>query len=173
MGGFMVKVLKKTLKRNGNFPNNSVLPLVIYKKAFQLEKQDAAEKVKKIFLENKWYRPWVNGIYDFHHFHSNNHEVLAIVEGVCVVCFGGDDHMAIEVQKGDVIILPAGVAHKKIECSKDFSCVGAYAVDIEYDMMKGKKALDLLAERIQLNPLPQMDPVFGMEGPLLKYWKKS
>lgn len=160
------------LSKDGNFPNNSHLPLLHYQKAFDLKK-NPEETIKKIFLENNWYRPWVNGIYDFHHYHSNNHEVLGIAEGNCSVLLGGDNGILLLLNKGDAVIIPAGVSHKRVECSGDFSCVGAYSIDEAYNMKHAKtNELAAALNKIKSLSLPDKDPIFGNKGPLFKYWKK-
>ena len=66
-------------KTNKNFPN-SRLPLLIYKKACLLGKQrnKAAGILQKLFNKNNWKNSWSNGIYSFHHYHSNTHECMGI-----------------------------------------------------------------------------------------------
>jgi uncharacterized protein YjlB len=73
------------------------------------------------------------------------------------------------VEREDAIIIPAGVSHKCLERSKGFSCVGAYSIDVEYDM-KEKKVDN---QKILSLPLPCFDPVFGEDGPLQKHWKMN
>ena len=72
---------------------------------------------------------------------------------------------------GDVIIIPAGVAHKNLGSSGDFRCVGAYPPGQDWDMNYGKAGERPAAdENIANVPLPVADPVFGFEGPLMKNW---
>jgi uncharacterized protein YjlB len=40
--------------------------------------------------------------------------------------------------KGDVLLIPAGVAHKNVGASIDFKCVGAYPGGKEFDINLGK-----------------------------------
>ncbi|WP_250123845.1 cupin domain-containing protein [Chroococcidiopsis sp. CCMEE 29] len=62
-----------------------------------------------------------------HHYHSTAHEVLGISRGKAAVRLGGDARgQTFEVRAGDVIIIPAGVAHKNLDSSSDFLVVGAY-----------------------------------------------
>jgi uncharacterized protein YjlB len=68
------------------------------------------------------------------------------------------------LKKGDVLILPAGVGHKKIKGTPSLKVVGAYSVDKQYDMKTGKVKLKKI-------PIPETDPVFGKKGNLLKAWK--
>ena len=46
--------------------------------------------------------------------------------GSAQVRFGGEDGELVGVTAGDVVVIPAGVAHACIEASDDFSVVGAY-----------------------------------------------
>ncbi|MGD8650012.1 MAG: hypothetical protein PVJ77_25990, partial [Desulfobacterales bacterium] len=74
---------------------------------------------------------------------------------------------------GDVIIIPAGVAHKNLNQSLDFRCVGAYPAGQSPDMQYGKPSERPSADQnIRSVPLPETDPVFGKKGPLLEIWGK-
>lgn len=157
------------ISETNDFPGNSQLPFLCYKEAFKLNGKNGSKTIKKIFEANNWYKIWINGIYDFHHYHSNNHEVLGIATGKAIVQLGGNQGIIIEVARGDALIIPAGVSHKCIEKSQGFSCVGAYSIDVEYDM-KEKKANK---QKIASLPLPSSDPVYGNKGPLHKHWKLS
>ena len=160
-------LIKEFISETSDFPGNSQLPLLCYKSAFNLVGKDAAKTIQAIFKANQWYKTWVNGIYDYHHYHSNNHEVLGIATGTSIVQFGGDKGITIEVERGDALIIPAGVSHKCLEKSKNFACVGAYAIDVDYDMKKEK----VNQQEIKALALPFLDPVYGKGGPLQEYWK--
>ena len=80
---------------DGVFPNNGTLPLLVYRRALNAELPDLAARVRKLYGENAWGRSWVNGIYDFHHYHSTAHEVLAVCGGRATVQFGGERGRAI------------------------------------------------------------------------------
>lgn len=168
-------IIKKEYKQNQFFPNNK-LPLLIYKGALQLpgQKNTACAIVQKIFLKNNWGNTWRNGVYDFHHYHSNAHECLGICAGEAKLIFGGPGKRNIIVERGDVVIIPAGVAHKCVDASKDFLCVGAYPEAKDYDINHGRKEeYNKALGRIKKLPLPKEDPVFGSEGFLKSYWKKE
>jgi len=167
-------ILNFALKRNKNFPNNE-LPVIIYKKALELplQKNKAADITQQIFLRNGWSNSWRNGIYDFHHYHSTTHECLGIAKGSANVILGGPNGKRIRLSQGDVIFIPAGVAHKCTAFAKDFLCVGAYPQGKDYDINTGtaeeyQKALS----RIRKQPIPKHDPVFGKQGFMKVYWKK-
>jgi uncharacterized protein YjlB len=156
------------------FPNNSSLPLLLYKKVLPPSKKKQERKEKKLFKRNEWKNSWVGGIYDYHHYHSTVHEVLGICEGEAHIIAGGPAGTEIHLQKGDALIIPAGVAHKCLGGSKDFLCVGAYPKGGDYDIMHGSKdELPYALQNIEKVPLPANDPVFGKKGPLKSYWKKS
>jgi len=164
-----------TLLPSDEFPNNSSLPLLLYKKVLTPAKKKKKEerKVKKLFKSNEWKNSWVGGIYDYHHYHSTVHEVLGICDGEAHIIAGGPEGTEIHLQKGDVLIIPAGVAHKCLGGSKDFLCVGAYPKGKHYDIMHGgKDELQYALQNIEKVPLPENDPVFGKKGPLKNYWKK-
>ena len=134
------KIVKHLLNTNGNFPNNPELPLLIYQQAFVLNGDNLALFIENILSENNWKNSWRNGILDYHHFHSDSHEVLAVFQGKALVMFGGPKGPEEVLKKGDVAILPAGTAHKLIQADNDFKCVGAYPGGRSYDMQTGDDA---------------------------------
>ena len=156
------------LKDDGTFPNNQQLPLTIYKNAIDVSSGDAANKVEKVFTDNNWGNSWRNGIFSYHHYHSTAHEVLGIYQGSAKVQLGGPEGIILDVEPGDVIIIPAGVAHKNLGSSNDFACVGAYPPGQSYDMNYGKEGERPEADKnITKVPNPETDPVFGKESPFL------
>lgn len=66
-------------------PHHLKYPALLYKKAVLVEE---AEEITELFKENGWKGAWVDGIYDYHHFHSNTHEVLCVFRGVCELQLG-------------------------------------------------------------------------------------
>jgi uncharacterized protein YjlB len=165
------KVASYLLKDDGVFPNNSGLPLVIYEGAFHFEKLPDPGRIESVFAKNNWRNSWRNGLYPFHHYHSTAHEVLGIYAGSVRVQFGGETGPVVVASVGDVVVIPAGVAHKNLWSSHDFRVVGAYPAGQTWDMNYGKKeerpASD---ENIRSVSLPLMDPVLGTEGPLVELW---
>lgn len=77
-------------------------------------------------------------MYSFSHFHSTSHEVLGIASGKARLCFGHEENAkrVEEVcEKGDVIVVPAGVSHRLLEdLDGGFSMVGSYPVGCNWDM---------------------------------------
>jgi len=160
------------LKDDGTFPNNAVLPLLVYKGALLLQPGDDESAIKKVFESNGWTNPWVDGVYDYHHYHSVTHEVMGVYCGTADIQLGGPHGVCVEVLRGDVIIIPAGVAHKCLKSSEDFSVVGAYPSGRNYDMKYGKDGERPMAdENIANVPIPGKDPVYGAEGPVKQIWK--
>lgn len=164
------KIIKHVLKDDGTFPNNN-LPLLIYKKALILPEEHAATIVEDIFKKNNWTNSWRNGIYDYHHYHSIAHEVLGVYQGNTTAQFGGPKGITETIEKGDIIIIPAGVAHKNIGPESNFKCVGAYPDGSDYDIKKGEPDDRPEAdENIKKVPLPDSDPVYK-DGLLLNNWR--
>jgi Uncharacterized protein containing double-stranded beta helix domain len=165
------EVIRHIVKDDGTFPNSG-LYILIYKKALELPEKHAAQIVEDVFKKNNWTNAWKNGIYDYHHYHSVTHEVLGVYEGSTMVQLGGPDGMIQEVEKGDIIIIPAGVAHKNVGAENDFKCVGAYPEGRDYDIKKGDaKDRPEVDKNIKNVPLPEKDPVYGSEGPLILNWE--
>ena len=166
------QVLNQRLKDDGTFPNNESLPLLLYRNALALPLEDPAAVIEDLFASNGWGGAWRNGIYSFHHYHSLAHEVLGIYGGSAEVQLGGENGITLTVCRGDVVIIPAGVAHKNLGADSDFRVVGAYPAGQSPDMCYGKPGERPRADsRIAAVPLPRMDPVYGAEGPLKVQWQ--
>lgn len=159
----------KTLyfKDDGIIPNNPDVPVLFYPAALK----GKASQAEEIFNKNNWGNSWINGIFDFHHYHSNSHEVLAVVKGTATVLIGGSNGQELEVSEGDVLVLPAGTGHKRIDSSQDFKVAGAYPDGMEYNTKTTNSEDRLQAlDDIKKVPFPKQDPVFGTGGPLPKEW---
>lgn len=167
-----IEVETYRLAPDGPFPNNPRLPLVLYRAAI-MPGGSAAEQFEQAFGRNGWTGSWRNGVFAFHHFHSNAHEALGIAAGSARIQFGGPAGPIIEVVAGDLAILPAGTAHKRVEASRDLLVVGAYPHgQTDYDLLRGDPGEAAVAsERIAGVPLPVADPLFGPEGPLRQHWQ--
>ncbi len=149
---------------DGRIPNNPTLPLVIYRVALA-PSDDLAKDFERRFAANGWTNSWRNGVFDYHHYHSNTHEVLGVAKGEARICFGGEQGEVLAVGAGDVAILPVGTGHKCEWASKDFLVVGAYPDGRHYDICRGNRAEhDGAVARIANVPLPKRDPVFGGDG---------
>jgi len=160
-----------TLNDTGVFPNNGALPLLIYRQALDADAPNLIEQVRKLFAENQWDGSWVDSMYDFHHYHSTAHETLAICGGQAEVRFGGDYGITRTISAGDVVIIPAGVAHKRLTAGGAFIVVGAYPQGQGYDMCYGEEGeRPKTDENIARVALPKADPVYGPEGPLREHW---
>jgi uncharacterized protein YjlB len=153
------------------FPN-SRLPILLYPNVLDIPVLLAGQSVKKLFEDNNWKNTWKQGIYTYHHYHSITHEVLGVFKGETLLLLGGENGITIFVQQGDVLVIPAGVAHMNLGKEDDVTCVGGYPDGREYDMNYGKAGERPKADNnIAATPLPATDPVFGKNGPLLKLWK--
>jgi len=157
---------------DGTFPN-SELPLVIYRAALGGGPGDTVgpEAMEGLFAGNGWPPQWRAGIYAFPHYHSTSHECLGVASGRATLMFGGPKGREVQVKTGDVVVIPAGVAHQRIVASPDFLVVGAYPPDAAWDLLKGEPGDRPLAdENIRRVPLPRTDPVWERGGGVLKYW---
>ncbi len=154
---------------DGRFPNSG-LPVLVYRSV--LPADPAA--MEQAFAANGWCNGWRDGIFTYHHFHSIAHEVLGIARGEVQVAFGGPSGQTVTVRAGDVVVIPAGVAHRNMGQTKDLLVVGAYPGGSDYDTLCGKpEEHEAALQAIAAVPLPANDPVGGREGPLRTLWTKS
>src|SRR3954452_22224092 len=106
-------------------PNHPSFAVLVYHDVEAAARGDA-DAVGALFTEHGWRGSWVDGVFDFHHFHSTSHEVLAVVAGSATLELGGPQGQAFEVTKGDVLVLPAGTGHRRAGADGAFRVVGAY-----------------------------------------------
>ena len=152
---------------DGVIPNNPSLEVIFYPAVFK----DNPEEIESVFNSHDWTNSWVGGIFEYHHYHSNTHEVLGVRNGSAILQIGGEQGETLEVAAGDVVLLPAGTGHKKLEASGDFEIVGAYPGGVSYNLKTGEPGeRPYVLEDIQNTPLPKMDPVFGDSGPVIENW---
>jgi len=158
---------------DGVMPNNPTLPFLVYRRALDVSGQkDPAALIERIFAKHGWDDSWRNGIYSFTHFHSMIHEALGVAAGRARVRFGGKAGEELEIEAGDVAVLPAGTGHQRIAASRDFLVIGAYPAQGTYDLCRATPAEHARAKAlIPKVPLPDADPVYGSDGPLRKLWR--
>ncbi len=165
------EIVTYTFPDDGAIPNHPTLPLVLYKGVLRLDATDPAATAELLFTNNGWQGTWRNGIFDFHHYHSNAHEVLAICRGRATVRFGGERGETVTLEAGDVALLPAGTGHKRLSPSGDLLVVGAYPAGQSPDLCRGEVGdRPQTLTNIQRVALPDRDPVYGTSGPLLIHW---
>jgi uncharacterized protein YjlB len=159
------------LADDGVVPNNA-LPVVVYRGVFG-DGQDRAGECITLFNKNGWPNPWRNGIYEHHHYHSTAHEVLGIAAGSARVRLGGEKGESVDLHAGDVVVIPAGVAHKRESATSDLLVIGAYPKGQSPDICRAEAAEhDRAAANVARVALPANDPVKGAVGPLLDYWRR-
>jgi hypothetical protein len=77
------------LERNDWVPNNPRLPVLIYPQAIELKgSDDPAALFEQTFRANGWPPQWRYGVYDFHHYHTEGHEVLGVASWPCATDAG-------------------------------------------------------------------------------------
>ncbi|MFD2245709.1 cupin domain-containing protein [Pontibacter ruber] len=161
------------LQPKGNIPNNPTLPLLLYRQVFP-DELDLEAQFKEAFRKNNWGGSWTNGVFGYHHYHSNAHEVLGVLAGAATIQFGGSGGEEIEVKAGDMVVLPAGTGHCRQRASPDFKVVGAYPKGQErYDICTEADDMTEKMENIRQVSLPEADPVNGENGLLVQHWKTN
>jgi uncharacterized protein YjlB len=159
---------------DGAVPNNPHFPMLVYRRGVDLSRgRDPETLIEGIFRGNGWgHGQWRDGIFPFVHYHSMIHEALGIARGRATVRFGGEKGEVLDIEPGDIAVLPAGTGHQCLNASGDHVVIGAYPKDGRYDLCRGKpeehrRALATIPEV----PRPDCDPLHGKDGPLLTLWR--
>ena len=157
---------------DGSIPNNPTQPLLLYQ-AVLSDKQRDPDVCIAMLSDHGWSNAWTNGIFPYHHYHSNAHEVLAVLNGTARVILGGEQGKEATLNKGDVVLIPAGVGHCRLESSIDFLVAGAYDRGLSYDLCRGRPGeREKSLHNIRQVPMPRMDPVTGGQEPSYRYWSR-
>lgn len=143
-------------------PNHPSFAVLVYRDVETVA--EGPEAARRLFAAHGWGGSWVDGVFDFHHFHSTSHEALAVVAGAATLELGGPQGDAFDVGAGDVLVLPAGTGHRRATARDGFTVVGAYPAGQEdYDLLRGDHPDEVAAarERIAALGAPPDDPVGG------------
>lgn len=156
-------------------PNNPALPVLLYRDVLPAgEHRDAAVWFEGLFSRHGWADGWRNSIHPFLHFHTRTHEVLGIAAGRATVQLGGAAGRVVEVVAGDVVVLPAGTGHRRLSADTALLVVGAYPRNGRFDQKRpGEIESEAARRAVAAVPLPEMDPVAGADGPLVRLWGRT
>ncbi|KAL6878108.1 RmlC-like cupin domain-containing protein [Trichoderma longibrachiatum] len=177
-----LRISKHLIPAHNLLPNSSLTskPLLIYHAAFSPSQQQhqqhpnpSPDAIESHLLGVGVVTPqWRYTMYDTTHFHSTAHEVLCVAAGRAKLCFGGElnpGRVEPVVKGGDVIVVPAGVAHRLLEDMDPdpFLMVGSYPNGQNWDMCYGKTDGEYDADSVKALPWFTRDPIYGDQGPVL------
>ena len=167
-------VVRLYMDDDGTFPNNPHQPLIVIRSAFS---GSPAEGESAIVGSSggQWTFPWAWGIFPYHHYHSTAWELLVCVQGEADVQWGGPTGPTMVVAKGDVALVPPGLAHKQVNARQGFTLLGSYPTSTTTDD-KNPKAVDTLTgvptanerDNIRNCPLPPTEPILGLD--VSQFW---
>jgi uncharacterized protein YjlB len=144
---------------------NATLPVILYRAVLDAHASGKAKAFRERFKENGWTGVWTDTVYDYTHFHSNAHEVLGIAEGRVSLMLGGEKGSLFRLKAGDMLILPAGVGHRRVGRDDGLKVIGAYPRgQSHYDVKRKGRSIPKVA-------LPGTDPFYGENGPLINVWQ--
>ncbi len=157
---------------DGDIPNNPTLPVVLIRRALA---GHSAASICRQFEDMGWTGTWTYVVFTYHHFHPDAHEALCVASGWADIVLGGPSHVPVRVEAGDLIVLPAGTGHCRVNSSNDFAICGAYPPGQQDYTTLGVQsdAHTAYGAEIAAVPLPKSDPVFGLDGPLMKAWSTA
>ena len=179
---------------------NSTFPVLIYREV--LSPSDAtALKFRDALEKNHWKQGGVFKTFKAHHFHSVTHECYAVFSGSSRLLLGRgplDDPDAgkeVDLRAGDMIVLPSGVAHCSLSSDGDYEYLGLYPEvsplfrlywpTRSNEVSQGSPKWDNnfckadaseteeKAKKAGAVPVPQFDPVYGEDGPLVQIWSRT
>jgi len=170
------------LKKSTAHVPNSPLPVLVYRNV--LPSEPTAETTRDAIEPNDWLQGGVFKHYPAHHFHSVTHECYAVFKGSSRLLLGrgpldqpDGGNVEVELGPGDAIVLPAGVAHCSIRSENDYEYVGLYprgSPHWDNNFCKaGEDETKEKARNARAVPVPDSDPIFGTDGPLVEIWRQA
>ncbi|AZB65816.1 cupin domain-containing protein [Cereibacter sphaeroides] len=133
--------------------SHPTLPVILHRGLLPPDPDEAEAQVAR----HGWRALWRDGVFDYDHFHSNAFEALGVLSGWARLRLGGPEGQPVDVTPGDLLILPPGTGHARMEASEDFLLFGAYpAGQEEWDICRAP-ADPVTAERIAAVPRPATD----------------
>ena len=163
-----VEILRLKIPAGDQVPNNPEHPAVIARDPLGGAHDDRA--VRGLLEQNGWGGTWTSTVFDYHHFHPDAFEALAVASGSATLMLGGPQGEALEVRAGDVMILPPGFGHRRLAMRDGFRICGAYPPGQEnYTIVRGSSGYDeAMLRQITAVAKPKTDPVWGDDGALLR-----
>jgi uncharacterized protein YjlB len=161
----VIKTPRQIYFGKGSDVPNSRLPVLLFRSVLAEQAHGKGRSFRRVFKRNGWVGVWTDTIYDYTHFHSNAHEVLGIAEGRATVKLGGEEGRIFRLKPGDMLVIPAGVGHRRLGSDEGLKVIGAYPAGQSHFNMKRKGRV-----RPKL-ALPATDPFYGEAGPLLHFWQ--
>ena len=164
-------VQKLMFSDDGEVPNNPVLPVVLMQGA--VDPGAGASTICGRMAANDWGGNWTWTVFDYHHYHPNAHEALAVASGWAEILLGGAAGQKVRVVAGDAVVLPAGTGHCRVGASDDFTICGGYPPgQHDYQIVRADGPYPAeTRDRITAVTLPVTDPIFGSGGPLPAAWQ--
>ncbi len=109
--------------------------------------------VTSLLIQHPWYNFQNSGL---------KVEALGCAAGWVIVQMGGPNGPEVKLEAGDAVLIPAGVSHKNIASSPDYSILGSYPHGQTPDLRRGDLAEwdEVLAEIAQVK-FWDKDPVTG------------
>ncbi|QDV39124.1 hypothetical protein [Tautonia plasticadhaerens] len=159
----------------GRVPN-SRFPVLLYRGAVGPEPGgDLADELEARFRRHDWLNNWRElGVYDYPHYHSTTHEALGMARGRITLRLGGAGGVVVELEAGDVLVLPAGTSHTRLGNTADSWMVGGYPEGRDWDLIRDEEVGEAEARAalklIGSLPIPARDPVTG--GPMAA-WREA
>ena len=153
-------------KPNGRGPN-SRFPVLIHRGVVKAaDGEDLSDAIEATFRRNDWLNNWRElGVYDYLHFHSTSHEALGMARGWITLMLGGEGGTIVKLTPGDVVVLPAGTSHTRLDNSSDSQMVGGYPEGRDWDLIRDEQVTEAEARAavklIGSLPIPARDPATG------------
>ena len=164
---------------------NSKLPVLVYRNC--LPRPYTSSSTIEFLERHKWKCKGIWGEIKSPHYHATTHEAYGIFSGSSRLLLGRgpfdkeneegnkEGGLTVTVYAGDVIVNPAGVSHCSLESDGNYKYIGIYPDDsVPWDSNECKSE-EQAADKTNIIAcvrMPEEDPVFGVNGPMMTLWAK-
>ena len=160
-------------KDDGIFPN-SPLPLLFYRDAIRAGAKDPASIFEQSFAGMIGPTRGETVFIPFPIITARRMKCWVFILALPLSRLGGEHGKNVEVHAGDVIVIPAGVAHQNVGASNDFGVVGVYAGGRQWGFASGcpGRAPQSRSQYCGFGNAGERS-IYGVAGPLREIWKSA
>jgi uncharacterized protein YjlB len=153
---------------NGRAPNSRYIDLIHRGAVSAGPGVDLADAIEATFRRHDRLNNWRElGGYDYLHFRLTTHEALGMACGRITLRLGGEGGAVVTLEAGDILVLPVGTSHTRLDRSPDSWMVGGYPEGRDWDLIRDERVTEEARAAIKLIgslPIPARDPATHFPG---------
>lgn len=126
------------------------LPVLLYKGIINIPMLFEEHYLKTLFEPKNWKNVWKTEIFAYRHYQHVAHEVMGVYKDKALLMLGDKEQISVVLEKGDVLVIPAGVEIKNLNPENSVKCSGTYDGDVNYGKTIGQSIPDFNLRKLRL-----------------------